>query len=354
MLRFGIVGCGAIHTTHAKAIQSTEGATLTAFYDLDPAKAKVAGDQFSAWAAPSWQEFLDQVDVVSICVPSGFHSEVGMAAAQAGKHIVVEKPIDVSLSAATRMVEAARKAGVKFTTISQHRFAQDIKTLRNAVRAGDLGTMIQGDAYNKWYRAQAYYDSAAWRGTWKLDGGGCLMNQGIHYVDMIQWIMGGVKSVQAQIRTAAHDIEVEDTANVLVEYTSGAVGVIQGSTATYPGMAERLEVSGTYGSVVIEADRIKLWRVDSAAINDGSPYGGGVTQQPTPKVHLHDVAVDLSVADPTSTWGNQHQLQFADFVRAVADDRDPFLTGEMSLEPLKVILAIYESAKNDGRKVEIL
>ncbi len=354
MLRFGIVGCGAIHSTHAQALEGIEGAKLSAFFDIDPGRSAAASERFGATCARSWEEFLGLADAVVICVPSGLHAEIGIAAAQAGKHVVVEKPIDVSLATATQLVKAARTAKVKLTTISQHRFAKDIRALRDAAQSGELGTLIQGDAYNKWFRAQAYYNSADWRGTWKLDGGGCLMNQGIHYVDMIQWIMGGVKSVQAQIRTAAHDIEVEDTANVLVEYRNGAVGVIQGSTATFPGMAERLEVHGTFGSVVIEADRIKVWRVDSEAANDGSPYGAGVTQQPTPKVHLHDVNINLTSEDATTKWGNQHQLQLTDFVQAVADNRDPYLTGEMSLEPLKVVLAIYESARNDGKKVEIL
>jgi predicted dehydrogenase len=215
---------------------------------------------------------------------------------------------------------------------------------------GELGPLLAGDASIKWYRTQEYYDSGDWRGTWKLDGGGCLINQGVHYIDMIQWIMGGVHSVQAQVRTAAHSIEVEDIANVLVEYKSGAVGVIQGSTSYYPGFAERLEVHGEHGSVIVEGDRIKLWRVEAERAKLGK-YGDGVMQQPTPSVHMSEVTDNEE--DPTAAWGEGHRLQFEDFAQAIADRRDPFITGEMALEPLKIILAIYRSARLGGRKVVV-
>jgi predicted dehydrogenase len=173
---------------------------------------------------------------------------------------------------------------------------------------------------------------------------------------MIQWIMGGVKSVQAQTRTAAHDIEVEDIAQALVEYKNGATGVIYGSTSFYPGMAERLEVHGKHGSVVLEMDRIKMWKSDPAAASEGL-YGRGVMMQPTPTQHDADQnEADLIAScadDPTCTWGEQHRLQLEDFTRAVADDQEPFITGEESLEPLKVILAIYRSAAEGGRRVDV-
>jgi predicted dehydrogenase len=354
MVRYGIIGCGAIHATHAQALANIEGAKLTAFYDVVPERACAAADKFGVAAAKSLRSLFNSVDAVCLCVPSGLHAKLGVQAAKAGKHVVSEKPIDVSQKAAESLIKACRTAGVKFTTISQHRFASDIRRLRDAAQAGELGPLIAGDAYIKWYRTQAYYDSGDWRGTWALDGGGCLMNQGVHYVDMIQWIMGGVKSVQAITRTAAHNIEVEDIALAMVEYKNGAIGVIQGSTSFFPGLAERLEVHGKVGSVVIEGDRTKVWEVDPSA-EDGSFYGRGVGAQPTPNVHSHGEGEKdkNAAADPSALWTEQHRLQLEDFTQAIVDDRDPYITGEMAIEPLKVILAIYKSAKKNGARVEV-
>jgi len=297
---------------------------------------------------------LEVCDAVSVCVPSGLHAEVGIAAARAGRHVLVEKPIDVTLEAASMLVEECRAADVKLGVVSQHRFAPDILRLKTAIECGELGPLIEGDAYIKWYRTQAYYDSGDWRGTWALDGGGCLMNQGIHYIDMIQWLMGGVLSVQAQVRTAAHEIEVEDVAAALVQYRNGSIGIIQGSTSFFPGFGERLEVHGRYGSSIIEADRAKCWEIDQAREADDSPYGRGVYAQPTPKFAMPDGMSDaLDAATAAEQWIEQHRLQLDDFVAAVADDHEPFITGVAALEPLKVILAIYESARNGGAPVEI-
>jgi predicted dehydrogenase len=348
-LRFGIVGCGKIYSTHADALGRIDGAELTAVYDTDTSAACRAGERYGVPAPRAWEDFLARIDVAIVCVPSGLHAEVGVAAAQAGKHVVVEKPIDVSVEAATRLVDACRAAGVKLACISQHRFSREMRRLHDAAQSGEMGRLLQGDATIKWYRTQEYYDSGDWRGTYALDGGGCLMNQGVHYVDMIQWVMGGVRSVQAMCRTLNHTIEVEDTAMALVEYRNGAVGVIRGSTCCFPEMAERIEVHGSHGSVVLERDRVRLWHVDPVAASQGQ-YGGGVMMQPAPAATVRTVE---DVDDPSALWGEQHRLQLEDFTRAVRDDRDPFITGEMALAPLRVILAIYESSRQGGARVEI-
>ena len=354
MIRFGIVGCGVIHGMHAEAVQKADGATIAGFFDVIPERSAGAAAKYGGAAFESLAAMFDTCDAVTVCVPSGLHAQIGIEAAKAGKHVIVEKPIDITFENASRLVQACRENGVKFTTISQHRFANDIRRVREAVQNGELGDAIQGDAYVKWYRTQAYYDSGDWRGTWALDGGGCLMNQGVHYVDMIQWIMGGVKAVRAITRTAAHKIEVEDLACALIEYKSGAVGVIQGSTSAYPGFSERIEVHGKCGSALIEGDLIKAWHVDPNAPNDTSKYGRGVESQPTPNVATKDASTGTTGAsDPSAIWSNQHNMQVAEFVRAVQEDRDPFITGEMALEPLKVILAIYKSAKLNGERVEV-
>lgn len=354
-LRFGIIGCGVIGPTHADAIKGVDGAELTAVMDVLPEKAKALGERYGAKPFNSLAPFFKHVDAVCVAVPSGLHAQVGIKAAKAGKHVVCEKPIDVNLGNAQKLVGACREAGVTLTVISQHRFADDIRKVREAAQSGGMGELLIGEAHTPWYRTQAYYDSAAWRGTWKLDGGGCLMNQGVHYVDMIQWIMGGVKTVQAVARTATHKIEVEDIAYALIEYKNGAVGLIHGSTSSYPGFAERLVVHGRFGSAILEGDRLKAWHVDPDAPTDPSPYGRGVQKQPTPNLSIMDKeeAGATGAADPTAIWGEQHRLQIEDFVQAVKDKRDPFITGEMAMEPLKVILAIYRSAKLGGRRVEV-
>ncbi|MDR3690656.1 MAG: Gfo/Idh/MocA family oxidoreductase [Fimbriimonas sp.] len=354
MIRYGVVGCGAIHAMHCDAAKNIDGADLIGVYDVIPEKAAKTAERYGVRAFASLSELLSEVDAITVCVPSGLHAEVGIRAANAGKHVLVEKPIDVTLAKAMALVDACESNGVRLGTISQHRFSEQIRNLHDAAQNGSLGPLLQGDAYIKWYRTQAYYDSGDWRGTWELDGGGCLINQGVHYIDMIQWIMGGVKAVQAQVRTAAHQIEVEDIANALIEYKNGAIGVIQGSTSFYPGLAERLEVHGRYGSVIIEGDRTKLWKVDQVAANEGL-YGGGVQMQPTPSLHMHDPeeAVQNASSDPTALWGEQHRLQVEDFTKAIVEDREPFMTGRMALEPLKIILAIYESSRQGGARIEI-
>ena len=356
MIRFGIVGCGAIFPVHAEALAKMDGAKLTAVFDLDRDRACLGSERFECFPAASLSELFDHCDAAVICTPSGLHAEIGIQAAKAGKHVLVEKPIDTTFEKAQALVEAADAAGVKLGVISQHRFARPIQMIRRAAQDGDLGVLLAGDAYIKWYRTQAYYDSGDWRGTKALDGGGCLINQGIHMIDMIQWIMGGIKSVHAQLRTACHDIEVEDIAQVLVEYRSGATGVIYGSTSFYPGVAERLEVHGHHGSVIVEGDRIKMWKVDAEAARAGL-YGTGVMVQPTPKDHAVGEAesrlIGESETDPSCLWGEQHRRQIEDFTRAILDNREPFISGKESLEPLKAILAMYRSAAEGGRRVYV-
>ncbi len=354
-MKFGIIGCGTIGPTHADAIAGVDGAELAAVMDIVPEKAKKLGEKYEVPSYSSLKPFFKKVDAVCVAVPSGLHAKVGIKAAQAGKHVICEKPIDVNRRNAEGLVQGCRDLGVTLTVISQHRFADDIRKVREAAQSGVLGRLLIGEAHTPWYRTQAYYDSGDWRGTWKLDGGGCLMNQGVHYVDMIQWIMGGVKSVQAMARTASHQIEVEDIAYALIEYRNGAVGLIHGSTSSYPGFAERLVVHGEFGSALLEGDRLKAWHVDPNAPKDKSPYGRGVQKQPTPNLSIMDKEEGgaTGAADPTAIWGEQHRLQIEDFTQAVKAKRDPFITGEMALEPLKVILAIYRSAKLGGRRVEV-
>jgi len=341
-IRYGIVGCGSIHKTHADGIRGVDSAELTGFYDTDFERSAKAAEAYGVTKANSLEELFGMVDAVTICLPSGLHADVTILAARAGKHVLTEKPLEITLAKATMMVEECERAGVKLGCISQHRFAKDMQRLKAAVDAGELGKLIQGDSFTKWFRSPSYYESAGWRGTWAMDGGGALMNQGVHYVDMIQWIMGGVKSVQARTSTMIHTIEVEDTALAIVEYNNGAIGIIQGSTSLYPGLGERLEIHGTKGTVVIESDRAKIWVTKEPA--EQEPFGATMQMMKD-----HNLPEDAS----TKSWSEAHRLQIEDFSGAILEDREPAISGRAALEPLKVILAIYESSKRDGAKVDL-
>jgi predicted dehydrogenase len=344
-VRVGVVGLGQIHHIHCWSADLASGAELGGVYDIVPERAKEVAAERNTYAASSLQDLFDRVDAISVCVPSGLHAEIGIAAAKAGKHVLCEKPIDITLKAATELVDICEAAGVKLGVISQHRLSRDIVAAKAAVDSGELGRMVFGEAATKWLRTQEYYDSGDWRGTWELDGGGCLMNQGVHYVDMLQWVMGGVAAVRAITKTLTHDIEVEDCAAAVLEFKSGAIGTLRGSTSCYPGVAESLEVHGDKGSVLIEADKIRAWK--TVAQENGEP-----SAMPTGEVEKVKLS-ESAAADPAAAWGEQHLHQMQDFVDSIRDDRDPMVTGRAALEPLKVILAIYESGRNGGKRVEL-
>src|SRR5438067_4765102 len=233
---FAIVGCGVIAPTHARAIGDIPNAELRAVVDVVPERARKLAAEFGAepYAELAAALARPDVDVVCVSVPSGLHAEVGVQVAQAGKHLIVEKPIEITLEAADRLIAACRQRGVKLAVISQHRFDPGMRRLREALEAGRFGRLLLGDAIIKWYRTQQYYDSGAWRGTWELDGGGALMNQGVHSVDLLTWFMGPVVEVRAQMATLAHErIAVEDVCVATLKFASGALGVIEATTAAF-------------------------------------------------------------------------------------------------------------------------
>ncbi len=341
---FAIVGGGVIAPFHARAIARIAKATLRAVVDAVPETAQRRGQEFGVPAYSDLRQVLARpdVDVVCVCVPSGLHAEIGVQAAQAGKHVVVEKPIDVSLEAADRLIAACRRHGVRLAVISQHRFDAGVQRLRAALEAGRFGRLLLGDAVIKWYRTQQYYDSGGWRGTWRLDGGGALINQGVHYADLLQWMMGPVERVVARFATAAHTIEVEDVALALLTFRSGALGVLQASTAVYPGLPERLEITGTGGTAIVEAGEVRVWEFKDEK-GEAGPYGAKVrstTAAPGP----------AAARDPAALQIAGHVAQITDMVASVESGRDPVITGEEARRPLEIILAVYESARS-GREV---
>jgi UDP-N-acetyl-2-amino-2-deoxyglucuronate dehydrogenase len=338
---FGIVGSGVIASIHAEAVASLPAARLVAVTDAVPGSATSLAGAFGCAAEPDLDALLarDDVDVVSVCVPSGLHADVGVRAAAAGKHLVVEKPIDVSLAAADRLIGAARAAGVALTVISQHRFDPGLAELRRLLDGGALGRLVLGEASTKWYRSQGYYDSAPWRGTWGLDGGS-LMNQGIHYVDLLLWCMGPVTEVTALYATQTHRIEVEDTALAALRFSSGAVGTIVASTAVFPGFAQRLEITGTAGTVVVEDGQIVRRALRAELPESGEGSLDNVSAAPA-------AAASAAALDPAS-----HAAQIADLLAAIDAGRQPSVTAESGRAALEVVCAVYESAR-EGRTVAL-
>ncbi len=330
--KFGIVGCGSVSQVHAKALQQMDNATLAAVCSRRKEQAdKLAREYNVARVYTDYGELLKQtdIDVIVILTPNGMHGDMAIEAAKAGKHIIIEKPIDIKLEKVDQLLQICKESTVKLSVISQHRMDASTQVLKQAVEAGKLGRLILGDAHIKWFRSQAYYDSNPWRGTWAMDGGGVLINQGIHTIDLLLYIMGDVESVSANCATLGHEgIEVEDVATATLKFKNGALGTIIGTTAVYPGLPARLEIHGTKGSVRIEGDELVLWEVE------------GEEKYLPPK----NSAKKTGASDPMAIDYIPHMLQIQDIIEAITQDRQPLVNGIEGRKALEVILAIYESA----------
>ena len=336
---FGVVGCGVVADYHIGAILDTEGARLAAVSDVVAARAQEVGEEHGiAWYTDYKQMLASpEVDVVCITTPSGIRIPIATDAAAAGKHIIIEKPIDVTLEKADRIIQAAEDAGVVLMCIFQLRYGEEINKVRKAVQEGKLGKIVLGDAYIKWYRPQEYYDSAGWRGTWDMEGGGALMTQGIHTVDLLLWVMGPVKRVSARMGALVHNVEVEDTIVAILEYESGALGVIEATTASHPGMPAKLEFSGSRGTVVMEADQITVWDIEGEEAQVAEKAGTDIAK----------------AASDSKTFGTEgHKAQIGEMVRILNGGGQPMIDGPEARKTVELILAIYESART-GKPVDL-
>lgn len=342
---FGIVGCGMIANFHARAIGDVPGAKLVACYDAVPAAAErlAASTGCKAYATLDAMLADTAVQVVAIGTPSGAHAEPAVAAARAGKHVIVEKPLEITLRRCDAIVEACRKAGVVLSTIFPSRFHDSSVAMKRAVEEGRFGRLTVGDAFVKWYRTQQYYDSGAWRGTWELDGGGALMNQAIHSVDLLLWLMGPVAEVRAQTGLLAHQrIAVEDVAMATLRFASGAMGVIEASTAVYPGYLKRIEIHGSEGSAVMEEEDLVKWDFAKKKARDAEIQ----------KKMAEKVSGGGGAADPAAIGHHGHARQFRDVVRAIKKGGQPLIDGPEGRRSVEVILAIYKAAET-GRAVRL-
>ena len=338
-IKFGIIGCGLISNWHADAILKIDEAELIGATDVSEKSRKAFSEKYKINAYNSVEELLaSDVDVVSICTPSGLHAPLAVKVANAGKHIIVEKPMAITLEQADEIIEACEKNGVKASIISQMRFTPALQKLKKAVDSNLLGKLVSGDMYMKFFRSQEYYDQSGWRGTWKMDGGGALMNQGIHGVDLLCYVMGPVKTVHGFTRTLARKIEVEDTAAAILEYANGALGVIQGTTSIYPGLPRKLEVSGDKGTIILEEDSIAKWCIEGQE----APYDVN-----------SGVYTNKSANDPAAFGIEGHVMQIKDMVDAIKNNRRPLVDQYEGRKPVELILAIYESSKT-GKTIELM
>jgi UDP-N-acetyl-2-amino-2-deoxyglucuronate dehydrogenase len=340
-LRFGIVGCGVIGPTHAEAIASLPEAHLVAVTDLNAERAKKLADQYGATFYTDLQEMLTRecLDVVDVCTPSGLHGEHACQVMRSGRHVIVEKPMEISREAIEEMLRVQQETRVKLAVISQHRFDPATYQVRDLVEEKAFGRLVLGNALVPWWRSQAYYDSGAWRATWKLDGGGVLMNQSIHSIDLLQWLMGPVRSVFAYSDTLVHRMETEDVAVAVLRFASGALGSIIATTGAYPGVTTRIEIFGDKGSAVIENDSLSYLHLARDDREEVGAYGSN------PKERKHAGDSGSTAQDPAALSATGHTLQIADMIRAIREDGTPLLDGYAAKHPVEIILGVYESAR---------
>jgi len=345
-MKFGIIGAGMIGHFHAKAITAMTGGELHSVFDLRQEAADKLAQEYGAQGYSNIDEFLADpaLEIVTVGTPSGAHLEPSLAALNAGKHVICEKPLEITTERIDQLTAAAAANGKTIAAVLNRRFHPGMDAFKKATEEGRFGTLTNASAYVKWYRDQAYYDSAGWRGTWALDGGGALMNQSIHTVDSLLYLAGPVKSVQANTACLAHErIEVEDIVVAILEFESGARGVLECSTCTWSkdGHPARVQLSGTEGSVFLADESFEVWDFMKEKPEDAEIKSSLMKGQ----------EAGLGANDPSAINFYQHQRNFEEVLNAIAEGREPSTSAAEARKPVALITAIYESAQNDGKKV---
>ncbi|MBM4040595.1 MAG: Gfo/Idh/MocA family oxidoreductase [Planctomycetes bacterium] len=344
---FAVVGCGVIGPWHAKAISLAPQAELIALCDIEIVKAqKLAAEHGNVPCYSDHRKMLKNeldIDCVCACVPSGLHWRIAVDAAKAGRHVLSEKPLDITLRTMDKMIETCCARKVKLGCIFQRRTMAMTKTARQIIQEGRLGKLVLADCYMKYYRSPGYYRSAGWRGTWELDGGGALMNQGVHGIDQLLYVAGDVAVVTAHAAPLVRDIPVEDTAVAILRFKSGAFGVIEGTTSVTPGMSCRTELHGENGTLIFnDSGLVKYALADEKA---------GVAKDVELKI-AEDEPPKSTASDPKALSVLGHLIQVMDMADAIVEDREPMVSGEEARKAVELILAIYKSAKT-GKTVKL-
>jgi UDP-N-acetyl-2-amino-2-deoxyglucuronate dehydrogenase len=338
--RLAVVGCGAIGKVHAQAITKIENAQLVAVSDLNAENSAKFAHDFGCNAYTDYREMFqkEKINIACICTPSGTRVSICEAAAEHKVHLLVEKPLDINHERLKKITGTCRSAGIKLGCVFQLRFLPVFQALKKAEREGRFGKLVIGNAGTICYRSDEYYKNGGWRGTYAQDGGGALMNQGIHNIDLLRWIMGDAKSVLAYQDHLSHDIEVEDTIVAGIRFANGAMGTVSASTSVYYGINKKLEIFGTDGSAIIKDTEPTMWQFKQSQEQEWERL-----KQNLP---VHQA---LSPTSPLveDTWA--HQQQIADMIEAVRDDREPAVSGAEGRKTVELVLAIYESARTGQR-----
>ena len=332
----GLIGGGNISETHARAARALPGVEIAAVFGTNAEKVNRLCNEYSGKPYSDFDQFLAHrpMNIVAIGSPSGLHATQGIAAARHKLHVLTEKPIDITTERADALIAAADKAGVKLGVFFQDRCKPDLLRVKNAVEAGALGKPILADARVKWYRPPEYYASSRWRGTWALDGGGALINQAVHTLDLMLWLFGDVVNVQAAGKAALHAIEAEDTLTALLQFANGALGVLQAATSVYPGYPRRLELTGSEGTLIIEQDR--LLTADLRKPHEALFRGGDADQNP-------------SASSPVVSDARGHQAVLEDFLQSIRTNTSPRCDGREGRRSLALVEAIYTACRTGER-----
>lgn len=339
-LRFAIVGTGNIANFHAQAIELVPTATLVAVHSRRAQPGQEFAEKYGAQFVENYDALLARPDIDAVCIttPSGTHMELGIAAARAGKHVLTEKPLDITPERVDDLVKACAENGVQLGGIFQARFGKGAQAMKNAVDAGRFGKLAWASAYVPWFRNEEYYRSAGWRGTWELDGGGALMNQSIHAIDLLLWLAGDWEEVSARCGNILHkELEVEDTAMAWVTFKNGALGVIQGSTACYPGELKRVELKGSTGSATLVDDMPTLWQFETEHNEDE-----------TVRAWAKEAQIGGGASDPMAISTEGHRAQIEDFAAAIRENREPAIPGRDGKKAVELICAIYRSSRENA------
>ncbi len=342
---FAIIGAGVIAHIHALAISKIPSARLLAVCNINKEKGDAFALKHGCASYGSIEAMLCHpgIDIVCICTPSGIHEDPALQCIAAGKHCLIEKPLEVTLEKCDRIITAAEKSGTKVGVIFPSRFYAASKQIKKALEQNRFGDLVLGDAYVKWHRTPAYYTSSPWRGTWELDGGGALMNQGIHSVDLLQWYMGPVKSVQAFSANRQHKgIEVEDTVVAVLSFANGALGNIEASTAVFPGALKQIEIMGTAGTAVLQESNLLKWEFLHPVADDAQVHESMSGQ----------TASHGGVSNPADISFLGHQLQIEDMIKAIETDSSPMIDAVEGRKSVEIVLAIYESART-GKLIDL-
>lgn len=335
LLKVGIVGCGSIAQKHFAAFLEIPQVKVTALVSRNSQRALALADGRDIAIYPDYETLFREgdVDAVSICTPSGLHGEAAVAAAGAGKHVIVEKPPEVTLEKVDAMIGACEKAGVQLHCIFNNRYRPGNRFLKQAVEAGRFGRLLSANAHVRWYRTPEYFKSADWRGTWALDGGGALMNQSIHFIDLLLWFAGDVRQVCGFTGTLLHQIETEDTAVAALEFANGALGTIIATTSTYPGYPSEIQLTGERGSAVIQNGMLSAWN-----FRDEDPLD----------LQAKDYMGEMeggTASDPTALSHKNHKTQLEESVTAILSGGKPAIDGHEARKAVELIHRIYQSSR---------